>query len=369
MSAWLCPTELDRRRVSDAGAGVRRIRNFGALAVGAALLLMAPVYGAWTLALFAVVAVDYATIDWRMSRSRHPEIVSVVAIANTVVALAVGVALTGGASSPALPWLVMPAAMVAARFRPQVVFAAVAATVLVMLACTFGVHAHATLAHPGPLLSTLALLVGIASIVSALQAAELHHRHEAVIDPLTGLLNRHALGPRFVEIGLQARVSGHEVSLVLCDVDSFKAINDSYGHDVGDAVLRDVAYEMRKGLRSFELVYRLGGEEFLIVLPGIDLAGARLVAERIRTAVEALRPFGIDVTLSAGVSAAAGDQVDYEPLFKAADVALYEAKNGGRNRVAVARSAGAGGPFPAWSARTQSSELTDGVPTAPLTRS
>ncbi len=109
---------------------------------------------------------------------------------------------------------------------------------------------------------------GVVSIVWALQAAELHHRSEAILDPLTGLLNRHALAPRFVEISMQARLTRQPVCLLLCDVDNFKAINDQHGHDCGDAVLRDVAYALRKHLRSFELVYRLGGEEFLVVLPG-----------------------------------------------------------------------------------------------------
>jgi diguanylate cyclase (GGDEF)-like protein len=101
-------------------------------------------------------------------------------------------------------------------------------------------------------------------------------------------------------------------------------------------VLRDIAYELRKRLRSFELVYRLGGEEFLTVLPGIDARGGAEVAERLREAVEQARPTDIPITISAGVSAARGAQVDYDTLFKSADQALYEAKRGGRNRVVSA---------------------------------
>jgi diguanylate cyclase (GGDEF)-like protein len=180
--------------------------------------------------------------------------------------------------------------------------------------------------------------------VWALQAAELHHRSEAILDPLTGLLNRHALAPRFIEISLQARLTRQPVCLLLCDVDNFKTINDRYGHDCGDAVLRDVAYALRKHLRSFELVYRLGGEEFLVVLPGIDAARGAEVAERLRSAVELTRPMGYPVTISLGLSAGWGEQVDYDALFKAADLALYEAKAQGRNRVIAApgSSAGAG---------------------------
>jgi diguanylate cyclase (GGDEF)-like protein len=153
---------------------------------------------------------------------------------------------------------------------------------------------------------------------------------------LTGLLNRHALMPRFIELSHQARLTQQPVCMVLCDVDGFKAINDEYGHDRGDAVLRDVAYELRKRLRSFELVYRLGGEEFLIVLPGVDREAGLEVAERLRDAVEQTRPQGIRITISAGLSAGSGEDVEYDTLFRAADAALYDAKRAGRNQVVAA---------------------------------
>jgi diguanylate cyclase (GGDEF)-like protein len=91
---------------------------------------------------------------------------------------------------------------------------------------------------------------------------------------------------------------------------------------------------MRKALRSFELMYRLGGEEFLIVMPRVGLAEGLRIAERLRATVERARPGGLDVTISLGVAAASGADVDYERLFAAADEALYAAKHAGRNRVA-----------------------------------
>ena len=97
-------------------------------------------------------------------------------------------------------------------------------------------------------------------------------------------------------------------------------------------MLKDAAYVLRKSLRSFELVYRLGGEEFLIVLPGVPAGEARAIAERLRAGVEEARPGGLPVTISLGVAGAAGD-VAFEPLFRVADAALYEAKRTGRNRV------------------------------------
>ena len=261
---------------------------------------------------------------------------SFTAIVITLLLIAAGVSISGGPHSPALPWMVLPSAMVAARFRPQVVALGIALTVLLILASTLAVDPAATIGDPVSVIATLALLAVVISIVLALQAAELHHRDEAILDPLTGLLNRHALIPRFTEISHQARLTRQPVCLLLCDVDTFKEVNDRYGHDRGDAVLRDVAYELRKRLRSFELAYRLGGEEFLIVLPGVSHVEGQEVAERLRVAIEETRPTDIPITVSFGLSAASGEEVVYESLFKAADRALYEAKRTGRNRVIAA---------------------------------
>jgi diguanylate cyclase (GGDEF)-like protein len=308
----------------------------GTAAVGTALLISTPWLGWWTFLLLTLSVLNFINVDRRMNSSAHPERVSAYAIVITLLLIATGAVLSGGPRSPALPWLVLPAAMVAARFRPQVVIAGLALTTAFILAATLGVDFAATISDPVPLFATLALLAGVVSIVWALQAAELHHRGEAILDPLTGLLNRHALAPRFMELSLQARATLQPVCVILCDVDNFKKINDGHGHDRGDAALRDVAYTLRKQLRSFELAYRLGGEEFLVVLPGVDLGGGLEIAERLRAAVEQAKPAGVPVTISLGVSAGRGEQVDYDTLFKAADMALYAAKRAGRNRLMAA---------------------------------
>jgi diguanylate cyclase (GGDEF)-like protein len=335
-SSWLCPTELDRTRVVDANDRVRTIRLVGAGAIGVALLLSAPWIGWWTLILLALCALNFWNVDLRMRTSPHPERVSAVAIVITLLLIGGGVVISGGPRSPALPWMVLPAAMVAARFRPQVVVAGLVLTVVLIVLATLGVDPTATIDDPVAPIATLALLAAVVSIVWALQAAELHHRDEAILDPLTGLLNRHALIPRFTEISHQARLTHQPVCVLLCDVDAFKQVNDRYGHDRGDAVLRDVAYELRKRLRSFELAYRLGGEEFLIVLPGVSHSEGQEIAERLRAGIEQAHPTGIPISVSLGLSAASGEAVVYETLFKAADQALYEAKRAGRNRVAAA---------------------------------
>ncbi len=132
--------------------------------------------------------------------------------------------------------------------------------------------------------------------------------------------------------------------MIVADLDHFKRVNDTHGHSVGDAVLRDVAYLLRKQLRAFDLAYRLGGEEFLILVPGSDVAHTAELAERLRVAVGA-EPVGggVHVTMSIGVAASEHDhRFDYGSVFGDADKALYAAKRAGRNQVCLSDDASRG---------------------------
>jgi diguanylate cyclase (GGDEF)-like protein len=169
---------------------------------------------------------------------------------------------------------------------------------------------------------------------TVLMRSDIKYRAEAVIDPLTGMLNRKALATRVAELEQQSRLSREPVGLIVADIDHFKSINDEGGHAAGDAVLREVAYQLRKRLRAFDLSYRIGGEEFLIVLPGATRDQTLDLAEDLREGIAAGPRAGHSVTLSFGVSASdAGETFDYESAFKEADTALYDAKRSGRNRV------------------------------------
>jgi diguanylate cyclase (GGDEF)-like protein len=336
ISAWLCPTDQHRARAREAGGRVRTARTVAGVACGIALFAIVPFQGWWILALLALAAVTLGTLEARLRRSERPELIALQGMLVILVLIAVGVAFSGGEDSPALPWLILPVAIAAARFRPQVLVVGAAITAVVMFGVSVGVDAQAVVDDPTRLISALTLLVGITAIASALTEGELEHRDLAVLDPLTGLLNRSSLESRVVEIEQQARLTGGPVSVVLLDLDRFKQVNDTYGHERGDAVLLDVAYEIRKSLRSFELVYRIGGEEFLVLLPGVELTEATEIAERVRHSVAEGRPGDLDMTVSAGVAAGAGEEIRYDALFRAADVALLEAKRGGRDRVEVA---------------------------------
>lgn len=162
-------------------------------------------------------------------------------------------------------------------------------------------------------------------------------RHEASTDPLTGLLNRGFMRQVIDDELKQAREHGEPVGLLLLDLDHFKRINDSYGHDVGDEVLKRAAQRIRRTIRRDDHAARWGGEEFLVLLPRSDLQGAMTVAEKIARAIKG-QPIGeqqVRITVSIGVSLFPDHGENQAQLIKHADQALYAAKNSGRDRVLV----------------------------------
>ncbi len=183
----------------------------------------------------------------------------------------------------------------------------------------------------------------IAALVYPLRNAILYKQavEKAYRDPLTGVNNRAALDNALKqEINLAQR-HDNPLSVIMFDVDNFKRINDTYGHIAGDAVLKRIAESMTESARGSDIIYRYGGEEFIILLRNTDEAGAALLAERIRLAVESIifkyDSFDIRVSTSAGLTTLIpGD--DLNSLLERCDEALYEAKGQGRNRVVVAKT-------------------------------
>lgn len=164
----------------------------------------------------------------------------------------------------------------------------------------------------------------------------------SVTDSLTGLHNRRYLDSHLQALFDRAVSRGRPLSVLIADLDRFKSINDTHGHDAGDSVLKEFASRLRKSVRGMDLACRYGGEEFVVVMPDTDPDVAKVVAERVRTetagAAFTVGEATIEVTVSVGLSTLKGQADTIPALMKRADVALYEAKNGGRNRV-VAKAA------------------------------
>jgi diguanylate cyclase (GGDEF)-like protein len=284
---------------------------------------------------FALSSGQVLTLDARIARSRRPERVVAMSLAFTATTIAAGIPFAGGAQSPLMAWLALPAALMSSRFRRAVVLLGLAWCLLLLGVMAVALDVPGFLGDPTTVLVTTALIVGVTVCCLALSESEMQHREESRFDHLTGLLNRNALASRFSELESQAGSADDSVSVILYDVDRFKRVNDDHGHDRGDAVLRDVAEVLRSDLRAFDLVYRIGGEEFAVVLPGVDRDAALEVAERQRKAVAAASPGGLEVTVSAGVCVRRGTEIAWEALYQGADAALLQAKRTGRDRVVV----------------------------------
>jgi len=154
----------------------------------------------------------------------------------------------------------------------------------------------------------------------------------SIIDPLTGLYNRRYADQHLARLCAAARNTETQLSLLLFDIDRFKSVNDRFGHSIGDLALRMFAERLQSNLRGVDLIARMGGEEFLIALPGVNLSAACAAAERLRSVAAIATPGVPRITVSAGVSTyAPGDKP--ESLIRRADRALYQAKSGGRNCV------------------------------------
>ncbi len=193
------------------------------------------------------------------------------------------------------------------------------------------------------------LSITLGFVYMTVERAERLNFELAMKDMLTGLANRRAITDQLLNTVARAQRQGQYLSVVMLDIDHFKQVNDSYGHQAGDMVLRGVAQTLQSRLRAQDQIGRFGGEEFLVILPDTNLEGAQTLAEALRTAVEATPTqwgaHSIAVTISIGVRGGAvtgGDTAD--SLVGAADAALYRAKQNGRNRTELAVVAAAAVP-------------------------
>ena len=333
--SWLCESAADRERMLDMESRLRPVRavTMGALALG--LLLCGPWIGFWTLAPLAGAGAAFVVAERIGKLIRYPEYAMMAAWIISQAAIAGGVALTGGPESPALLLMLIPVVSLSARFPQRGVIAGVGVTLTFMALATAAVDPSGLLDHPPYTILAAMGVVSVGALSTALMRSDVHHRSEAVLDQLTGMLNRKALATRASELEQQSHLVSQPVGMIVADIDHFKAVNDRHGHSTGDAVLKDVAYMLRKQLRAFDLAYRIGGEEFLLLLPGAGVERTAELAEDLRrTIADDTVAGGLGITLSFGVAGSSeGEPFDYQHVFAEADAALLTAKREGRNRV------------------------------------
>jgi diguanylate cyclase (GGDEF)-like protein len=336
--SWLCRDELEHQRFVDMHARL--------LPVNAKILLLLVI--AILPALFvgrdidavtpAVLGILFFAVMQRLAtRLPNPEVVAFIALLGATTMIVITAYLYEATASPAMAVVAWPVAGIAGRYPRRVLAVGTAYT------CSIGVVAM-LLGNPGILATEpvwvttfVFAIIASASVGAVLRDSDIDNRGAAILDPLTGMLNRHALNSRVPEIEEQSRLTGRPVGVIVADLDHFKSVNDNHGHTKGDAVLRDVAYVLRRELRAYDLAYRMGGEEFAVLLPGATVMETQTMAERLRAAVAAEPIQGLDIHISVGAACTdPGAEFTWKELFECADAALYEAKRGGRNRVVVA---------------------------------
>jgi diguanylate cyclase (GGDEF)-like protein len=338
-ASWLIKDGSDRERMLDMDRRLQPVRMRTFAVLGASLLASGPWVGWWTIGPLVLAAALFRAADSRIEGTTRPEYWLFGAWAAAEVIIALSLAVTGSAAVSLLAFLAIPIVTLSARFSVRGILVGLALTLGLMIAVAFGTNADAVIDHPPLLMAPLTVVVAVAMLSVALMNSDVEHRSKAVIDQLTGLLNRNALSERVNELEQQSAITGEPVALVLADFDAFKEVNDTAGHAVGDAVLKDAAYLVRKRLRAFDLAYRLGGDEFLVLVPGASVRSATTLAKELRDALasESRRNGRRLVTMSFGVAASLrGETFDYGAVFARADEALYEAKRSGRDRVCVA---------------------------------
>lgn len=334
------PNGADRERMLELDAQLRPVRAGAFAVLGVALLASGPWLGWWTLLPLGLAVIAFRTADTQIGHLKRPEYALLATWVVSELITAASVALSGGPRVPTASWLAIPVLTLGARFSNRGIFIGVAIAIGLLIAVEFGVNAHAVVNSPPLLIAPVALIVCVAMFQTVLMRSEIRLRGEVVIDSLTGMLNRRALVGRVSELEQQSQVTREPVSVIIGDIDHFKQFNDLHGHAAGDALLTNLSYQLRKTLRAFDLCYRTGGEEFVVLLPGAVPEQAAKVAEQLRAAAAAVVSGGHRVTMSFGVAAVRhGEAFHYSTVFAAADAALYQAKAAGRDRVAIATNA------------------------------
>lgn len=300
-----------------------------------ALLASLPWIPVVSLLPFVPMTLMWAALEMVPPRARHTGLIVLATVASTMLS-GTGVLLMHGQRSAAITVMFVGITAAGTGFpdRIMIPLALLHTSIVVAIIACFS---SASLTVPPQVMLVIAAFAGVVIMMLAGRRVTSDLRSALVLDPLTGLLNRSALDSRSHELSELSERDGAPVALVVADIDHFKAINDTHGHAAGDAVLVEIASRLREHSRGFDHVYRLGGEEFAILIPGATATRATVAAERLRESI-ADRPLvgDVRVTASFGVSGSEeGTRFRFAEQFALADAALYRAKQAGRNRVVL----------------------------------
>lgn len=319
--------ELDRRYLK------------GNLAIAALVALVSPFYVAdngWAIVLWSCVPIVSGTAGLvvlrRVMGLTGWYVLHLVALCASVVGAAVA---TGGIESPIFQ-LIPVAGLLWVTYFPEDRASLLAAPVMASGLIVASSISDSSIAGITVLNAATTVVASILIPLFALRLveSELLYRRRAVVDQLTGCLNRYALASRTTELQAQLELSDETVGVVVFDIDHFKQINDTHGHAFGDQTLVAIAHAARQQLRRFELFYRIGGEEFVVLLAGADEQESLALADVLRDAVRTITVGDAPVTISCGVTIASRE-LDLDQALQLADKAMYTAKKNGRDRTVM----------------------------------
>ncbi|MEN0014705.1 MAG: diguanylate cyclase [Solirubrobacteraceae bacterium] len=328
--------DTERARTLDFARRLRKVRFQALLVLLPVVAFGVVTYGWDILAPVALLLIAFGGLGAAAGRIARPELALVGMLLAAQVAIVLWLALANQYRLDQLGLFILPATAACILLPKRLMVLSTLWSAVVMVATAVALEPHTVSAQPPILFLPLGVMLCVALPASMIRQLEIDSRDTAMIDTLTGALNRLALETRIAELTAQAHVLPLRVGVIMGDLDRFKLVNDELGHDAGDLVLRETVRRMRRVLGPLTPVYRVGGEEFAVLMAGAEEEDVAAVAERLREAVRDETIGDRDVTMSFGIAAGTLDAHPVGRILEVADEALYRAKRAGRDRVAAA---------------------------------
>ncbi len=328
--------DVERARILDFARRLRAVRRQALLVLVVVVALGVFSFGPLILPPAVLLALAYLVLGRALRNPRRPERPLIAVLIFTQAMIVAMIALADQFRLDNLGLLILPAAAACILLPRRLMMVSVAWSVAVMIGAAFAIDPARILDEPPVLILPLGVMLCVALPAAMIRQLEIESRDTALIDTLTGALNRVALETRIAELTAQAHTLPLRMGVLMGDLDRFKLVNDELGHEAGDAVLRETVRRMRSVLGPLTPIYRVGGEEFAVLIAGADEPQVQAIAERLREAVRDESIGDRTVTISFGIAAATLDQYPVARILEVADEALYRAKRAGRDRVASA---------------------------------